>query len=1056
VSDLKISELPQLAGANLAANDLLAVADTSASETRSITISDGIGKAVTLIADDTIPSAKILFAAGSVPGSAIEGETVNTSQLANDAVSAAKLANNSVTRLVSTLPATGDFTGQFALDTDDLKLYCWDGSTWQAIKAGGSVNTVIGGSAGVVNITVTQTGDSVTLNTTLDNTGAASQFLAGPTSGAGSVTYRVIAPADLPTATTTDKGAVLVNGNGLAMSGNQIVIDNTVTQNTSAYHVVRYNAKGLITDGRALIGADVPVATSGTVGVVAPGAGLGVNAAGTISHTNTVTPGTYEKVTVDAEGHVTAGGNLVSADLTDIEFSASQLTSGTINAARFAANSIEGTKLSNNAVTKIGGAGSTSGVVVFPTPDYNGQYFYDSLNGDLYLYDGNTWQPITITAGEIIFAGTFSANPTYNSGAGKIVTLTSAGTALGLSVNSALPAASGSNSRYYFVVSEGGTPTTGNAPLVALAPPDIVLSDGTAWTHVDVSSTVAAQTASNITTTAISGLTGSNVQDMLSSLNNVKANKAGDTFTGNVTLNNVSLVFDTSGSFNTTLTSAANNGANRTITIPAEAGTMLVSGNASIVNADINASAAIAYSKLAALTSGNILVGNASNVATSVAMSGDVTINNAGVTAIGSGVIVNADVNASAAIAFSKLASLTSGNILVGNGSNVATSVAMSGDITISNAGVTAIGSGVIVNADINASAEIAVSKLANGTARQLLQTNAAGTDVEWTSNVDIPGTLDVTGAAVFDSTITVSGSATASNFNANGSTVPANGMYFSTSSLRFATNSTQSLSIDASGTLFVGQSGTNDSQIVIGARATGNRAAYLDIVGDTTYTDYGVRIIRGNSGANAESAMLHRGTGDFVIKTEEAAPILFLTSATDAARILSNGKFLIGYTSDVGGAYKLQVNSQIFATSSTIATSDGRYKENVTPLGGCLDIVKALRPVSFTWKPQQDIYGPDETGKNRLLREKHNFPAGTQVGFVAQEVQTVLENKPWLGSIIKENKRAAVLDEKGKELVPEEQFYGIAEGNLIAVLTSALQEAVKRIENLESKLANL
>jgi hypothetical protein len=74
-----------------------------------------------------------------------------------------------------------------------------------------------------------------------------------------------------------------------------------------------------------------------------------------------------------------------------------------------------------------------------------------------------------------------------------------------------------------------------------------------------------------------------------------------------------------------------------------------------IVNADINASAAIDYSKLASLTSGNILVGNASNVATSVAVTGDVTITNAGVTAIGSGVIVNADVNASAAIAYSKL-----------------------------------------------------------------------------------------------------------------------------------------------------------------------------------------------------------------------------------------------------------------------------------------------------------------------------------------------------------------------------------------------------------------
>lgn len=59
------------------------------------------------------------------------------------------------------------------------------------------------------------------------------------------------------------------------------------------------------------------------------------------------------------------------------------------------------------------------------------------------------------------------------------------------------------------------------------------------------------------------------------------------------------------------------------------------------------------------LTSAYIFVGNGSNVATGVAMSGDITITNAGVTAIGSGVIVNADVNAAAAILASKLGLLT-------------------------------------------------------------------------------------------------------------------------------------------------------------------------------------------------------------------------------------------------------------------------------------------------------------------------------------------------------------------------------------------------------------
>jgi hypothetical protein len=47
---------------------------------------------------------------------------------------------------------------------------------------------------------------------------------------------------------------------------------------------------------------------------------------------------------------------------------------------------------------------------------------------------------------------------------------------------------------------------------------------------------------------------------------------------------------------------------------------------------------------------------------------------------------------------------------------------------------------------------ELPVSKLQDGDARQLLQTDAAGTGVEWTSNVDVPGTLDVTSTATFDS----------------------------------------------------------------------------------------------------------------------------------------------------------------------------------------------------------------------------------------------------------------------------------------------------------------
>ena len=73
----------------------------------------------------------------------------------------------------------------------------------------------------------------------------------------------------------------------------------------------------------------------------------------------------------------------------------------------------------------------------------------------------------------------------------------------------------------------------------------------------------------------------------------------------------------------------------------------------------------------------------------------------------------------------------------------------------------TQILNGTIVNDDINANADIAVSKLDHGTARQILQTNAAGNNVEFTSNVDIPGTLDVTGNVDLDANLNVDGATT-------------------------------------------------------------------------------------------------------------------------------------------------------------------------------------------------------------------------------------------------------------------------------------------------------
>jgi len=133
-----------------------------------------------------------------------------------------------------------------------------------------------------------------------------------------------------------------------------------------------------------------------------------------------------------------------------------------------------------------------------------------------------------------------------------------------------------------------------------------------------------------------------------------------------------------------------------------------------VVNADINASAAIAHSKLATITAGSVLMGNATGVPTATAISGDITLSNTGVASIATGAIVDAEISASAAITHSKLASITAGSVLMGNATNVPTATALSGDVTISSSGVTAIGASTVTNTMLAGS--IANAKLANST----------------------------------------------------------------------------------------------------------------------------------------------------------------------------------------------------------------------------------------------------------------------------------------------------------------------------------------------------
>lgn len=160
-----------------------------------------------------------------------------------------------------------------------------------------------------------------------------------------------------------------------------------------------------------------------------------------------------------------------------------------------------------------------------------------------------------------------------------------------------------------------------------------------------------------------------------------------------------------------------------------------VTADGSVTNVKVASNAAIAFSKLAPLASATLLIGNGSNVATSTALSGDASITNGGVLTIGAGAIDNAKVSSTAAIAFSKLAPLTTGQILAGN-AGVPTATTIGGDATIDAAGTLTIATNAISNGKILNDA-VTTAKILNSnvTAAKVLQTEVAvlGTAQQYT-----------------------------------------------------------------------------------------------------------------------------------------------------------------------------------------------------------------------------------------------------------------------------------------------------------------------------------
>tara|TARA_B100000424_G_scaffold231761_1_gene194188 strand:- start:183 stop:1358 length:1176 start_codon:yes stop_codon:yes gene_type:complete len=269
-----------------------------------------------------------------------------------------------------------------------------------------------------------------------------------------------------------------------------------------------------------------------------------------------------------------------------------------------------------------------------------------------------------------------------------------------------------------------------------------------------------------------------------------------------------------------------------------------------------------------------------------------------------------------------------------------------------------------------------------------------------------------------------------------------------------------KSTGTDIKGVLSVAPA-SGEAYIQVQTNSINNQNSYIDFVADTTYTDYGLRLLRGDTGANSISQLVHRGTGDLQIQTNEVASIALRTTAADRWKINSDGGFIwaghtggiaanVGLSGDIiprgivskqGSAASASTSGQLYNfywtgsalqcwidqsnQGSVSLSSDYRVKKDITTqtaLG--IDKIKQLRPVNYEFTDNASL----------------NFKADgvKREGFIAHEVAEVIPS--------------AVDGEKDAV----NQVQSLRLDAIVSVLTKALQEAVAKIETLEAKVAVL
>lgn len=158
----------------------------------------------------------------------------------------------------------------------------------------------------------------------------------------------------------------------------------------------------------------------------------------------------------------------------------------------------------------------------------------------------------------------------------------------------------------------------------------------------------------------------------------------------------------------------------------------------------------------------------------------------------------------------------------------------------------------------------------------------------------------------------------------------------------------------------------------------SGDNPAVLGIHNITPYYGIGVKGVGGWIGVKGESTL----AGSF--------------ASYGVWGSASGGTTNYGVYGDAygGTAWAGYFNGNVSATGYITAPSDRNLKKNILPMSGSLKKILGLQGVTYEWKSESELSSASlrkSVGIKEADKQSFNFPKGTQLGVIAQDVEKIL-----------------------------------------------------------------